>query len=72
MSTEELENIWKNQDMPEYDRLHIGIPNIDKRIKLVYGEEYGLQIESQPEKGTYVKLTISSVGRRSDENPDCR
>ncbi len=72
MSSERLENIWNAQKMPQYDRLHIGIPNIDKRIKLVYGLKYGLQIESKPEKGTYVKLTISSCGRRSNENSDSR
>lgn len=35
----------------------IGLPNVDRRIKLVYGEEYGLHIESQP--GVYTCVTVS-------------
>lgn len=37
---------------------HIGIHNVDKRIKLLYGERYGIDIESVPELGTRVKLVI--------------
>lgn len=35
----------------------IGLPNVDRRIKLVYGEEYGLHIES--EVGSYTCVTVS-------------
>lgn len=35
----------------------IGLPNVDRRIKLVYGEEYGLHIESQV--GLYTCVTVS-------------
>jgi two-component system sensor histidine kinase YesM len=35
----------------------IGLPNVDRRIKLVYGDEYGLQIESQV--GVYTCVTVS-------------
>lgn len=35
----------------------IGLPNVDRRIKLVYGEEYGLRIESQ--EGVYTCVTVS-------------
>lgn len=35
----------------------IGLPNVDRRIKLIYGEEYGLQIESQV--GEYTCVTVS-------------
>ena len=34
----------------------IGLPNVDRRLKLVYGEEYGLSIESEP--GQYTRVTI--------------
>ncbi|GJM78855.1 hypothetical protein HMSSN139_13510 [Paenibacillus sp. HMSSN-139] len=37
---------------------HIGIHNVDKRIKLLYGDRYGIGIESVPELGTRVKLVI--------------
>ncbi len=35
----------------------IGLPNVDRRIKLVYGEQYGLHIESQV--GFYTCVTVS-------------
>ena len=34
----------------------IGLPNVDRRIKLNYGEEYGLTIESQ--EGEFTEITI--------------
>ncbi|OBZ13226.1 MULTISPECIES: sensor histidine kinase [Bacillales] len=35
-----------------------GVRNVNDRIKLYYGNEYGLEIESEPNKGTTVTLTI--------------
>ena len=34
----------------------IGLPNVDRRIKLNYGDEYGLTIES--EEGSFTEITI--------------
>lgn len=36
----------------------IGTKNVDKRIKLLYGSRYGIDIESVPELGTRVRLVI--------------
>lgn len=36
----------------------IGLQNVNSRIKLAYGEEYGLEIESLYEVGTIVRITI--------------
>lgn len=38
----------------------IGIYNVDRRIKLVFGEEYGLSIDSEPKRGTTITITIPS------------
>ena len=43
----------------------IGLPNVDRRIKLVYGEEYGLKMES--EVGRYTCVTVSLPLEFSDE-----
>lgn len=52
-----------------YERKHgsgIGLRNVDQRIKLYFGKEYGLQIKSEPDVGTKVtihlpmKLEVSS------------
>ena len=44
------------------DENSIGIKNIDKRVKLLFGEEYGLNIESQESKGTKVCIMIPYDG----------
>jgi sensor histidine kinase YesM len=43
----------------------IGLFNINARLKMLYGEEYGLYIESKPEEGTSVYLIIPRL--RVDE-----
>ena len=37
----------------------VGLRNIHSRLKLYYGEQYGLKIESTPEGGTTVVIQIS-------------
>ncbi len=39
----------------------IGIHNINARLKILYGEEYGLHIESAPGEGTEVKMVIPKI-----------
>lgn len=34
----------------------IGMPNVDRRLKLIYGEEYGLSVESRV--GEYTQITV--------------
>ncbi|PKM51365.1 MAG: hypothetical protein CVV02_07100 [Firmicutes bacterium HGW-Firmicutes-7] len=42
---------------------HIGIYNVDQRIKLYYGDEYGVDIQSEKYKGTKVIIKIPcSIG----------
>lgn len=44
----------------------IALPNIHKRIQLLYGEEYGVNVYSTPGQGTDVEITIpvnSGTGR---------
>lgn len=39
----------------------VGIKNVDKRIKLYYGEEYGIKIESTIGAGTVVNIRVGKV-----------
>ena len=39
----------------------IGMVNVNQRIKLYYGEKYGLQIESRINEGTEVVMKIPRV-----------
>lgn len=36
----------------------IGINNVDDRIKLIYGSQYGIHIESSPGRGTTIVVTL--------------
>jgi two-component system, sensor histidine kinase YesM len=56
MSSEQIDNIFaaaKTQSCHGY-----GIKNIDDRIKLAYGEQYGLSYSSVPSGGTTVEIRI--------------
>lgn len=46
----------------------IGLSNIQERIHLKYGTQYGLTIESIPEHGTAVKVRIPAVFSNSKED----
>jgi two-component system sensor histidine kinase YesM len=43
-------------DSPTRDR--VGIYNVNSRIKLYYGNEYGISIQSAPDEGTIVKIIL--------------
>lgn len=54
---------------------HIGIRSVDERLKLTYGNEYGLKIESEVGKGTVISvimpLDTSIMEDKIHENNDC-
>ena len=39
----------------------IGVRNVNKRIHLYFGEEYGLEIESEPDEGTLIRICLPAV-----------
>lgn len=53
-----LERLRKNLDAGYNKSAHIGIYNVNKRIQLLYGREYGLKIDSEMGKGTKVILKL--------------
>jgi two-component system, sensor histidine kinase YesM len=56
MSDEFLQKLEKGEN--EYHGTGIGLKNIDERIKLFFGDEYGLSVFSEINKGTTVKMKI--------------
>jgi two-component system sensor histidine kinase YesM len=56
MSQEKLERLLTQEDSNEKGFSRIGIRNVDQRIKLNYGNEYGLKAESV--LGEYTRITI--------------
>ena len=46
---------------------HVGISNVLKRIRLNFGEEYGLTIDSKDGQGTSVTIVLPRLGRQQNE-----
>ncbi len=42
-------------------RRHIGLSNINERLKLFFGENYGIKVESEEEIGTTVTIRIPAA-----------
>lgn len=59
MNLQTLEALNNNIQQPrKKSTSSIGLYNINQRIKLFYGEAYGMEIKSQPQEGTLVTLTL--------------
>ena len=59
MSAEKLGIL--NERLKEADYMgesHIGLYNINKRIKIIFGEEYGIRVESEMNIGTKTVVTL--------------
>lgn len=46
---------------------HIGLHNIHQRIKLIYGDKYGLTIQSKINQGTTIKIKLPKLLTQGDE-----
>lgn len=42
---------------------HIGLRNINQRIKLIFGESYGIAIKSRPNQGSIVSITFPAINK---------
>ena len=36
----------------------IGVNNVDDRLKLIYGSDYGIEIDSKENRGTTITVTV--------------
>ena len=39
----------------------VGLVNVNNRIKILFGKEYGLKVESEPDEGTTVSIRIPAI-----------
>ena len=65
MTTEQIEQLLNPEESPKNRRglNGIGISNINQRIKMTYGQEYGISITSKP--GAYTDVLICIPYERS-------
>ena len=73
MNASELEALWirLKSDEPgvrdEYNWKSIGLKNVYDRLRLIYGEGFGLDIESLVDVGTVVTITVPDKEYEGDE-----
>lgn len=68
MSRERLAEVVAHMDTPAEDSEHgVGLYNINNRIRLFYGEEYGVTIKSKENYGTCVTVTLPLYNNREEE-----
>lgn len=61
MSEERLAQVKSIMNHHDNTSEHIGLYNVHRRLVLLYGESYGIQIDSTQGKGACVRLTIPHV-----------
>ena len=69
ISKDRLEDI--NENLNDYNKDYrgtIGLYNVNQRVKLIFGEEYGLKVKSEVDKGTEVTLRIRAKSIEELEN----
>ncbi|UVI29378.1 sensor histidine kinase [Paenibacillus spongiae] len=53
-----LQNIRQILERNHNDSPHVGLYNVHRRVQLIYGEEYGVDLSSEHHGGTVVKITL--------------
>lgn len=62
MTQEQVENLFAAAEhVPSRRGSGIGVRNVNERIKLYFGKEYGLVIDSEPDEGTTVTAHLPAV-----------
>ena len=65
-----IQELFSEDSEEKQKNRSIGILNIHKRMKYLYGESYGVEIKSEPEKGTIVLLKIPENKQGEDKGAD--
>ena len=61
MREEVVENILKDNNKTPKHGSGVGVINVHSRIKLMFGDEYGLSVESEADEGTKVTIHIPAI-----------
>jgi len=70
MEKETLQNLFQNRNKTGGKHNGVGLGNIQNRLKLYYGEEYGIQVDSEKEIGTAITIEIPCLLPEQKEDID--
>ena len=61
MSQEEVSLLLTDSNRKRKHGSGVGLININNRLQILFGKEYGLLIESEPDEGTRVSIRIPAI-----------
>ncbi len=61
MTGEAAASVLTDRDRPHIKGSGVGMVNVERRIQLMFGEAYGLFIESEPDEGTKVTIRLPAT-----------
>ena len=61
MCSEEVSRLLTDEKRVHKHGSGVGLVNVNNRIKIVFGKEYGIVVESEPDEGTTVSICIPAV-----------
>ncbi len=61
MPEEEARSLLTDNDRVHKHGSGVGLINVNKRIQVLFGKEYGLTVKSEPDEGTEVIICIPAV-----------
>lgn len=61
MSEEEVSLILTDSKRVHKHGSGVGLVNVNNRIQILFGKEYGLTVESEPDEGTTVSICMPAV-----------
>lgn len=66
MTSEEAELVLTDSERVHKQGSGVGLVNVNNRIQILFGKEYGLAIESEPDEGTTVSIRLPAVPYTED------
>lgn len=70
MTEEEVDLILTDSKRIRKHGSGVGLVNVNNRIQILFGKEYGLVVESEPDEGTTVSICIPAVLYTEDNRED--
>lgn len=67
MSEKQMETLREKFQYPKVVSEHIGLNNINSIIKIKYGEEYGVELDSEKGKYTLITIRIPMIEKRDGD-----